>query len=112
MIYLASPYAHLDPAIMQQRYDVMVHVVNTFYKRSIAVYSPIVHNHPIALAGGLPRTWDFWRKIDMPMLRVCKELTIVKLDGWQQSVGVKAETEFAINLGLPISYITLEDLGL
>lgn len=105
MIYLASPYAHSDPAVMQKRYETMVQFVNDEYRKENVVYSPIVHNHPVAVLGGLPRTWDFWRKIDLPVLRRCNELWVVCLDGWRESKGVSAEIEYAKLIELPTRYI-------
>jgi hypothetical protein len=105
MIYLASPYAHTDPAVMQKRYEMAVQFVNDQYKVNIPIYSPIVHNHPVALLGGLPRTWDYWKMIDLAMLRLCHALWVLQLPGWDKSVGVTAEIKFAEEVGMLIRYI-------
>lgn len=104
MIYLASPYSHSDPAVMQQRYEAMVQVVNHFYRQNIRVYSPIVHNHPVAVLGGLPRTWEFWEGIDLDMLARCDEFCVIQLPGWETSKGVAAELEFAKRYQIPVHF--------
>lgn len=104
MIYLASPYAHHDPVVMQFRYEQAAMYVSNSYKARIPMYSSIVHNHPIALLGGLPRTWEFWREIDLPMLRICDQLHILCLPGWKTSIGVTAEIDFAKSALIPITH--------
>lgn len=69
------------------------------------IFSPISHTHPIALAGNLPTGFDFWRGYDEAILNVCKELWVLCLDGWQESVGVRAEIDYACKLGIPVRYI-------
>lgn len=106
MIYLASPYAHPFKSVMQWRYDRMVKYVTTQFYYGCCVYSPIVHNHPTAVTGILPRTWEFWSKIDLDMLRRADALHVIRLNGWQKSKGVQAEIEFARQAGIPIIYVT------
>jgi len=103
-VYLASPYAHPDPAIMQTRYEAAVRVAGTLMREGVAVYSPIAHNHPIAQAVDLPRTWDFWRRMDLPILAAAKRVCVLCLEGWQESVGVgvSAELEFAQQRGMRV----------
>jgi len=100
-VYLASPYAHADRAAMQSRYEAVVDAAGIFMTQGIPVYSPIVHNHPIAVETVLPRDWDFWAKMDLPILSVCSAL----LDGWERSVGVAAEIKFAEEHGIPVRYV-------
>ena len=105
MIYLASPYAHPFPSVMQWRYERMVKYANTQFRYGVKAYSPIVHNHPIAVLGGLPRTWSFWRNFDIDMLRLATELHVIQLPGWKKSKGVTAEIHTAKQLGIPVVYI-------
>ena len=105
MIYLASPYAHADEIVMIERYRAACDKAGQMLKRGLVVYSPIAHNHPIAQRVDLPRTWEFWSKIDLEILSRCDALYVLCLTGWDVSVGVTAEIEFAKSKGLPITYI-------
>lgn len=105
LVYLAAPYAHPDPTVMDARYHAINGVVADLMLQGIHVYSPITHNHPLAVLGSLPRGWDFWKEFDLPMLRACHRLLILKLDGWETSVGVTAEANHASLLGMPIDYM-------
>jgi hypothetical protein len=87
---------------MRWRYERMVKYVNTQFKYKVKAYSPIVHNHPIAVLGGLPRTWDFWKTFDIDMLRHAEELHVVCLPGWKKSRGVRAEIREAKRLDIAL----------
>ena len=94
MIYLASPYTHDDPAVMQARYEAVCQAAAHFMGMGHHVYSPIAHSHGIA-AYGLPTEWKFWQALDEDMIRRCDEVWVVMLDGWDESRGIRAEVAFA-----------------
>jgi len=105
--YLASPYAHPDPKVRERRYLAAMDVVvdSMVGGGDIVLYSPIVHNHPSSLRYDLPRDWEFWKKIDFPMLERCDTLFVLTIPGWEHSVGVTAEIEFAQQLGKQVELI-------
>ena len=53
----------------------------------------------------IPTTWEFWAQYDREMISYCKALVILKLPGWENSVGVKAEKEIARELGIRVHKI-------
>lgn len=110
MIYLASPYAHEDVQVMEERFEQAARAAFLIMRKEICCYSPIAHNHPIAVRFDLPRTWDFWQLMDLPMLAKANQLWVLKLLGWELSKGVAAETAFARSAGIPVSWVTLPDL--
>ena len=105
MIYLASPYSDSDHAVMEQRFDAVCRYAGKLMNEGHVVYSPIAHCHPIAVRVGLPRDWVFWEKFDREMLRCATEFIVLKLDGWEQSKGVRAESEIAKSMGLSVGYV-------
>ena len=105
LIYLATPYSHEDPAIRQERFEVVNRVAASLMLAGEHVYSPISHTHPIALAGDLPKCWDFWQEFDRLMLSKCYKMLILRQEGWQESEGVKAERGIARELGIPVEFI-------
>ncbi len=105
MIYLASPYAHKNPLIMELRFEKVCRVAGAMMKDGLFIYSPIAHNHPIATRIDLPRTWDFWKNIDLHILEKCDQLWVLKLEGWEESKGVAAEIKFAEEKKIPITYV-------
>lgn len=112
LIYLAAPYSDKSEnaaAVMEERFKRINKVASKLMAQGEYIFSPISHTHPIALAGELPRGWDFWEGYDKCMISCCGKLYVLTIDGWARSVGVNAEMQIADNLGIPVFYIT-EDL--
>lgn len=105
LIYLASPYSHPDHDVREQRFQLACAAASRLMANGKHVFSPIAHTHPIALAGDLPKNWEYWKSYDQRMLRCCDEIHVLLLDGWQESVGVAAEMEIAKAIGLPLFYM-------
>ena len=101
MIYLASPYTHPDPAVMEERFDKVVAVAAQLINRGHIIYSPIMHFHPIAVRHELPREFAFWKEVNLQILKRCDELWILDLIGTYESHGVMAERMFAQTQGIP-----------
>lgn len=109
MIYLASPYTHPDPFVMEWRYLMALRRMVEHLREGQHVYGPIVHNHELRRFGNLPPTWEFWQVYDFDMLCRCDKLEVLMLPGWQQSVGVTAEVRRAAELHIPVTYETFKD---
>jgi hypothetical protein len=105
LVYLATPYSHPDPMVREQRFLAVNKVASDLMLAGTHVFSPISHTHPIALAGDLPKGWDFWKDYDFAFLKHCRKIVVFMLDGWKESVGVTAEIEIAKELGLEIEYL-------
>ena len=105
MIYLASPYTHVDAAVRESRFDEACLATSTLMRAGLSVYSPIVHSHPL-VRYGLPIHWEFWQAHDCEHLRRCDEVIVLTLDGWKVSRGVQAEIALAIQLKLPIRQLS------
>ncbi len=107
MIYLASPYSHPDPLVREARFDAACHATAEMLRAGHAVFSAIVHSHPL-VRFGLPSDWKFWEQIDREHLKRCDEVVVLMLDGWRESRGVQAELRFAAELGKPVRYVIPE----
>lgn len=105
MIYLASPYSHPEATVRDARFHSVCCVAARLMKSGMHVFSPIAHTHPIALAGDLPRGWDYWEAFDRKMIAACDGVLVLRLDGWDKSKGVTAEIAIAKELGKPVAYI-------
>lgn len=106
MVYLASPYSHVDAAVRQRRYEAACAVTAAMLKRGVVVFSPIVHSHPL-VAHGLSGEWDFWQPVDQVYLDASRALMVLQLPGWRESVGVQWEIEYARAAGKPVGFIPL-----
>lgn len=100
--YIGSPYSHPEPLVREERF-----IRTSFYLMQCLrdcqwAYSPIVHCHDMAKTWDLPKDANFWREYNFAMLRGAKRLKVLRLDGWQQSIGLTDERAEAERLGLPI----------
>ena len=106
MIYLASPFTHVDPAIRQQRFEAACRAAAALICRGQTVFSPIAHSHAICRYG-VPLDWQFWQRHDRRYLDVCDEVVVLMLDGWRESIGVQAEITIARELGKPVTFLAV-----
>lgn len=116
LIYLASPYSSnsKDPVtkleVQQKRFEEICHVTASLLKQGYHVYSPIVHCHALATKFNMPKDWAYWKKHLEVVIPHFDALWVIKMDGWESSVGIKAEVELARNLGLEVRMIDPEDV--
>jgi len=94
-LYLASPYSAPDPEIRETRYQLAEHATAILLRVGVAVYSPIVHCHTLAKNHDLPGDFAFWEKYNYRMLSAARKLLVLKLPGWSESIGVRAEIQYA-----------------
>jgi hypothetical protein len=107
-VYLSSPYTHDEIAIEEFRYERAMDAVVWLLNRKITVYSPIVHFHPIAWTHNLSRDIQFWRNHNLNMLLSAREVIVLAIPGWKESIGVSWEREEATNNNKPLSYLEAE----
>lgn len=105
LAYLAVPYQHVDRSVMVERFNTVNCVAARLMAEGRYIFSPISHTHPIAECGDLPRGWEYWHGYDRAMLSCCSTLIVLRLPGWDESIGVQAEIRIAQELGLAIEYI-------
>lgn len=108
--YLACPYSHKIPEIMDFRFRAVTMYAGELIQRGHVVFSPISHSHEMAkyIDSECSTDWTFWEKQDFAFLELSSRLIVLALPGWAESRGVTAEVNKAIDLGIPIEYHTLE----
>ena len=105
LTYLASPYSHANPLIRDARFRAACAAAAKLMLAGEAVFSPIAHSHPIEYHFDAPRAFDFWMGQDLPILRHCSVVKVLRLEGWDQSKGVTREIEVAKAALIPVEYI-------
>ena len=103
-IYIASPYTHKDPNVVEQRYLKVMEATAHFLNQGIHVYSPVVHCHELAHRHNLPKDFEFWQDYNFAMLVSAHELWVIMIDGWKESVGVQSELDYGLDY-LIVKYI-------
>jgi len=106
LTYLASPYSSPDGMLRLMRYEINIHATAYLITtQGWNVFSPIVHSHPLAVIAGMNGDWNFWREIDRGYLQVSERLVVLRLPGWEESIGVTAERHIAHEFGIPTVYL-------
>jgi hypothetical protein len=113
-IYLATPYSVLHPISKNQanllkynRHERACKMAASLMQNGENVFCPIAHTHAIEVYAmkDCPQDMEFWMKQCLSILQYAKELVVFKMDGWDESLGIKREIEFAKDLNIPIRYI-------
>lgn len=112
LVYLAGPYTHGDAYVRLQRYVQLTKISSMLIEMGVVNFSPITQSHHQNMFMNMKGTWANWRKVDLEFLSRCDEIWVAKLPGWKQSVGVKAEVEFAKKHAIPVKYITFNEKNL
>lgn len=105
MKYLCSPYSHADPKVRHERYLAVLKKTGEYLANGEFVFSPICYSHQFAVSSDFDVRWEFWKPFDLHMIEISDGLIVMQLEGWEQSIGVKAEIEYAKVLNIPIEYI-------
>lgn len=105
LIYLASPYSHSDPKIMEKRFQLVLKATAELTNQGLLIYSPIVHSHPMAVDYKLPTDFNFWQKYNFGMIDHCNAIAVLTIDGWRESKGIKGEMQYAMSTGKDIFYV-------
>jgi len=110
--YLANPFTDKNDDVMNERLKKSIDASITLLKNDIFSFSPIAYNGAWSRDSyQLPVEWAFWEVYDKTFLDHMNGLLVLQLEGWQNSVGVQAEIEYALNQNMPIIYVTMEDLN-
>jgi hypothetical protein len=105
--YISNPYNGTDEQ-KEQRAQIAAKVCGQLLKKDIHAWSPIVHNHSMmktfnqfTLEERRTKILDF----DFSLLKASKGMIVLKIDGWKESFGVKAEIDLCQKLSIPIKYL-------
>lgn len=104
MIYVASPYSHPDPFVVDKRFQAVEQFTARLIGAGMLAYSPIAAFHHMARRYSLPKDAIYWRAHNQHTMSHASELFVLRLPGWEESRGVQMEIDWADRMGLPVSY--------
>lgn len=111
-IYVASPFSHKYKKVMREREKEINRVAAELtYKYGYAMFLPITQSAPLErIIPALGGSFEKWKDIDLEMVKRADELWVVMMEGWDNSVGVTSEIEYAQYLGKPLYFIVPDTL--
>lgn len=104
VIYLATPYSHRDPLVREMRYQKALKAEHTLISRGYAVLGPINMCHVMSMMYNMATGYEEWKERDREFIRRSDEVHVLMMHGWQESVGVTDEIEYAKENNIPVIY--------
>lgn len=103
--YLATPYTKYPRGLDAAYAEACGHAA-WLISKGVPVFSPIAHTHGIAEQSDVDaKDGNYWLKADEPFMANAKGIIVVKMEGWDESAGVKHEIEYFQREGRPIVYL-------
>jgi hypothetical protein len=112
VIFLSAPYNDPDSAVMEDRVKKVAIVASQIERSGKGhVIAPNLSNHLMVKHGHVPRETSWWASQFLTLLSRCDELWVLKLPGWDRSVGVKQEIDHAAKNHIKIRYLDPAQYG-
>ena len=106
LTYLSSPYTHESAVIRRERFiAAQDYIARQLLGNNAVIFSPIVHYHHLAIDHNLPGDFEFWQSVNRFYIDASETIHVLKLAGWSESIGVRAEIEYGIHTGKLIYYV-------
>lgn len=103
-VYLACPYSGMEDEVFHD----VTELAGVLMQLGYAVYSPITHCHPIQEKLGMDFGHSFWLSQCKPFLEMADEIFVFTADGWEESIGVNWEINFALSEGKSIHGVVFD----
>ena len=104
IVYVACPYSHPDPAVLEERFQAANRAAAKLIDEGNVVFSPISMSHPIAEIAGnhlSPAWYDF----DDAFIPHCTSIVVLTVDGWDRSRGVAHEIALFAERGIAPTFM-------
>lgn len=112
IVYLATPYTKY-PAGILAAYKEAARIAGRLVGAGYIIFSPIAHTHPLAVYGEIdPLDHKLWMAFDAPFMSMSGALAVAMMDGWDRSVGVKAEIDAFSAAGKPTYFVCPRTLAI
>lgn len=108
MIYIASPYSHPTQLVMEERVREAFKYAARLKEQGRICFSPVVYGHQFYLAGVRGHTHYDWLEFNERILEACSEVHVLMLHGYENSLGVAHEVQFAKDRKIPHLYVMPE----
>lgn len=113
LIFVCTPYSNDDENIVKYRKKIAGEVCLRLVAKGIYAISPVVYGCALMEYGeNTDGSWNYWQKFCETFLINSKAVYVIKIDGWDKSIGVSQEILFAITHKIPVYFINPETLVL
>ena len=104
--YLASPYSHKSDRIRISRGDRVTKYGAKLIKAGVLIYAPITTSREFVRSEpSLGNGFETWESLDLTFVQLSSGVIVYMLPGWEKSIGVRAEIDFAKEIRKDIYYM-------
>lgn len=104
LYYLGAPFSHADANVRTERLQRVNQYAARLLQEGYCIYSPMTHHAGLMNAGLMPESFTQWERSDGEIFRRCDGLIVLRLLGWEQSVGLGKEMQWAEKYGKEIIF--------
>ncbi len=112
MIYLAVPYSKMPWYLRELYFNLSCEITAQVVNKGLMIFAPIVYTHPMAVNCKLPGDWAYWKAFDEHFLAFCDTIYVLRVPGWEDSIGVQAEIDYMTQRGKEVRYIDPEEFDI
>lgn len=116
LLYIAQPYTHMDPAVMDLRAACGKQALAWMIRHGIPSFAPVPHTHDatkyaeIYLGDGRHGDHEYWMVMDKTVLaRACNVMAMLALPGWRESRGLAEERDYCLEHNIAIVNVPWDD---
>lgn len=105
IVFISSPYSHPDDQVRENNFRIVSKLAAELNSQGIVAVSPITYGHTLLNFKDMPTDWQFWKEFCLTFLEKSSEVIVYKMPGWENSIGIKEEIEFAKSRNIPVKYL-------
>lgn len=103
--YVSTPYSKYKDGL-DVAAEMACRLTAVLVDKGFPVLSPIAHSHAVAMAGGLdPLDFELWMAANRRFMESAYGLIVIKMPGWEESVGMTEEIATFRAMEKPIHYL-------
>jgi hypothetical protein len=112
LVYVAAPYTSRGASRVspEDRISIINRCIGELIRKDVMAVSPLLMHSVLRATPDLPSNWEWWQAYSITLLRQCKAMVVLTLPDWDQSVGVRAEIEYAKFQNIPVLYVKPDEL--
>lgn len=106
MLYIASPYTHEDPEVMERRYEEVFRFTQNLLQTGVVAFSPIVYGRAFHVREVMAGHYKAWQQFNDEMILRSDAVYVYQIPGWKTSKGVQHEIIFAKMNNVPVRFFS------
>lgn len=107
LVYLSMPYTHSDPSVRELRMETFWVAAAKLIDLGVHAISPM-SMEPTLDYSSRGDDWSTWQLYCNSLMAASDEIWVLKMEGWEKSLGVAGEIAYAREHGKPVRYLNVD----